>query len=92
MQDTLPDPSNIVSECIHILKEKGYQLVVATESHFSEIAIYERMAWAGVDTEDFSLITTYENSCYTKPNPEYYKYLLKVCTRILMTALWWAMT
>ena len=71
-------PSNIVSECIHILKEKGYQLVVATNPIFPEIAIYERMAWAGVDTEDFSLITTYENSCYTKPNPEYYKYLLKV--------------
>ena len=23
-------------------------------------------------------MTSYENSCFTKPNPEYYKYLLKV--------------
>lgn len=71
-------PTDIVAECIDILKNKGYQLVVATNPIFPEIATIERIHWAGVDSEDFSLITTYENSCYAKPNIEYYKFLLKM--------------
>ncbi|MCI9125771.1 MAG: HAD family hydrolase [Eubacterium sp.] len=71
-------PLDTVSECVEILKEKGYQLVVATNPIFPEVATLERLSWAGLNAEDFSLITTYENSCYTKPNLEYYKYLLKI--------------
>lgn len=33
--------------------------------------------WAGLKPEDFELFTTYENSRYCKPNPEYYKEILK---------------
>lgn len=71
-------PSDVVSECIDILKNKGYQLVIATNPIFPETATEERIAWAGINSEDFSLITTYENSCYSKPNTEYYKFLLKM--------------
>ncbi len=66
-----------VSECIEILKQKGYQLVVATSPVFPEIAILERLSWAGVNPEDFRWITTYENSCYAKTDIHYYKFLLK---------------
>jgi len=34
------------------------------------------MQWAGLNPEDFDLITTYENSSYCKPNMEYYKSIL----------------
>lgn len=71
-------PLDTVGECVEILKEKGYQLVVATNPIFPEVATLERISWAGLNPEDFLLITTYENSCYTKPNLEYYKYLLKI--------------
>ena len=71
-------PSDTVEECVTILKNKGYQLVVATNPIFPEVANMERLSWAGLKAEDFSLVTSYENSCFTKPNPEYYKYLLKV--------------
>ena len=71
-------PIDIVAECIDILKEKGYQLVVATNPVFPEIAVYERLGWAGLNPEDFSYITTYENSCFAKPNIDYYKFLLKM--------------
>ena len=71
-------PTDVVAECIRILKEKGYQVVVATNPVFPEVAMRERLGWAGVDPEDFALITTYENSCYCKPNPSYYKYIIKV--------------
>lgn len=71
-------PLDTVSESIQILKEKGYQLVVATNPIFPEVAVLERLHWAGLNEDDFSLITTYENSCYAKPNLEYYKFLLKI--------------
>lgn len=70
-------PSDVATECIEILKNKGYQLVLATNPIFPEVATKERIAWTGIDEESFSLITTYENSCYTKPNLEYYKFLMK---------------
>ena len=35
-----------------------------------------RIRWAGLEAEDFSLITTYETCSFCKPNPEYYKKIL----------------
>lgn len=69
--------TDTVSECVKILKQKGYQLVIATNPLFPEVAVLERVAWAGLNSEDFKLITTYENSCYAKPNLQYYRFLLK---------------
>ena len=67
-----------MSRCvIDILKAKGYKLVLATQPVFPAIATETRMRWAGLDREDFELYTTFENSNYTKPNPEYYKAILK---------------
>ena len=36
-----------------------------------------RITWAGADPNDFELITSYENSVYCKPNPEYYTDIAK---------------
>jgi len=63
-------------ECIKALKEKNYQVVLATNPVFPRIATLTRMEWAGLDPMDFCLITTYENSSYCKPNLEYYKGIL----------------
>jgi FMN phosphatase YigB (HAD superfamily) len=63
-------------ECIKILKSKGYQVILATNPLFPRIATITRMQWAGLDPEDFALITTYENSSYCKPNLNYYKEIL----------------
>jgi FMN phosphatase YigB (HAD superfamily) len=41
------------------------------------VATEARIGWAGLDTEDFELITTYENSSYSKPTEEYYREILK---------------
>lgn len=64
-------------ECIRILKEKGYQIVLATNPLFPRVATERRMEWACLKPEDFIYITTYESSTYCKPNPEYYKEILK---------------
>lgn len=62
--------------CIKLLKEKGYRVVLATNPVFPKIATYTRISWAGLDTNDFELITTYENSSYCKPNLKYYEEIL----------------
>lgn len=61
---------------IGLLKEKGYRIALATNPIFPRIATQKRMAWAGLDKDDFELITTYENSRYCKPNPKYYQEIL----------------
>lgn len=67
-----PEASRTVAR----LKELGYQLVLATQPIFPAIATETRMKWAGISKEDFLLYTTYENSCYSKPNPEYYRQII----------------
>lgn len=62
----------LVAECISYLKSKNYSLIVATSPVFPEIAIHNRMKWIGLNPEDFSYITTFENSRYAKPNLNYY--------------------
>lgn len=66
----------LAAKCMRRLKEKGYQVVLATNPLFPRIATHTRIAWAGLDPKDFDLITTYENCTYSKPNLDYYKEVL----------------
>ena len=54
------------------LKEKGYNLVVATNPLFPITAIKNRIEWAGLDHNDFSFITSFEDMHYCKPQIDYY--------------------
>lgn len=73
---------------IRDLKKAGYRLILATNPIFPKAATMERIRWAGLSPDDFEYITTYENSCYAKPNPDYYRWLAEKsgidCSRILM--------
>lgn len=55
--------------------EKGYDVVIATTPLLPEIAIKQRLDWAGVPVEKFpyKLITSIENTSANKPNLLYYK-------------------
>ena len=64
------------AELIGLLKEKGVRCCLATNPLFPEIATRQRIRWAGLEPEDFEIITTYENSRFCKPNPAYYRDLL----------------
>ena len=74
-ESTTPTP--LAVECVRLLKEKGYRVVLATNPIFPQIGIHARIDWAGLKPEDFSHITTYENSCHCKPNLAYYRGILK---------------
>ncbi len=62
---------------IDYLKQQEYKLILATNPIFPAIATYSRIKWAGLEKEDFSYITTYENSSFSKPNIKYYLEILK---------------
>ena len=57
--------------------EKDYDLVIATTPVLPEIAIKQRLEWAGVENIPHKLITSLENSRACKPNLLYYKFILK---------------
>ena len=60
------------AQAIQEIKALGYRVALATNPLFPAIATHSRARWAGLDPEDFDLITTYENSRHCKPNPAYY--------------------
>lgn len=61
---------------IDTLKEKGYDLVLATNPLFPRFVTEYRISWAGLNPSDFNYITSYENSHYTKPKKAYYEEIL----------------
>lgn len=67
----------LAAPTIQKLKEMGFTLALATNPIFPSIATENRMLWAGLDRDDFALYTTYENSRYSKPNPDYYREVLE---------------
>lgn len=64
-------------EAVKTAKTCGLRLSLATNPIFPAVATESRIAWAGLDVSDFELYTTYENSHFCKPNPEYYGEILK---------------
>lgn len=71
-------PDARIPQMIESLKAKGYTLVVATNPLFPREAILHRIKWAGLNSEDFKLITTYENMHFCKPQLQYYKEILSM--------------
>ena len=68
-EDTIP-------KSIDILKEKGYELVIATNPLFPFEAVKARVEWANLDIDDFKFVTSIETSSFAKPNINYYKEIL----------------
>ncbi len=67
-----PMAAKVIAAC----KEKGLRIALATNPFFPATATHQRIGWAGMQKEDFALITTYENSHACKPNPAYYQEIL----------------
>ncbi|MBD5132181.1 MAG: HAD family hydrolase [Clostridiales bacterium] len=58
------------------LKSSGIRVIIATNPIFPAVGTHSRMRWAGLDPDEFELVTTYENTGYCKPNPAYYTDIL----------------
>ncbi len=64
------------NEIIKLCKKEGFRVALATNPIFPAIATKKRIKWAGIDENDFELITTYDNSYFSKPNLKYYEDIL----------------
>ncbi|MBQ9148084.1 MAG: HAD hydrolase-like protein [Oscillospiraceae bacterium] len=71
------------AQTIALVKAKGFRAALATNPIFPAIATEQRIVWAGLSPADFEIVTTYENSCHSKPNPDYYR---EVMDRLGVTA------
>jgi len=59
------------------LKSKGYRLAVATNPLFPLQAVERRIQWAGLSTDHFEMITSFETMHACKPNPAFYQEVLE---------------
>ncbi len=69
---TLP----IVPQILQLCFAQGLTVVIATNPVFPRPLVDARLRWAGIDGFPYRLITSSENSCYCKPNPNYFKAIL----------------
>lgn len=67
------DCNENMHEATKLLKEKGMEMLLATNPLFPQIATYTRMKWANYSPDDFKLVTTFEDCHYTKYHKEYYQ-------------------
>jgi FMN phosphatase YigB (HAD superfamily) len=53
--------------------QRGYKVVIATNSVFPRTAIQARLEWAGIGQFPYEMLTCYENMHYCKPYTQYYQ-------------------
>ena len=59
-------------QAVTTVLNSGLDVVVATNPIFPMVATQQRLGWAGLGDFPFTLVTSYENSHFCKPNIEYY--------------------
>ena len=74
-ESTWQDPQMI--RAIKILRDNGFRMAIATNPLFPQKAVYQRIYWAGLQPEDFELITSFEIMHAAKPNPEFYEEVIE---------------
>lgn len=68
-----PYVKNILDFCY----KNNLKVILSTNPIFPKPGTLTRMSFIGLKENDFDYVTTYENSRYCKPNPLYFKELLK---------------
>ena len=69
----------VALKAVELAHKDGKKVVLATNPVFPMTAQLERMSWSGLSESDFDLITSYENSSFCKPNPNYF---IEICRKI----------
>lgn len=65
--------SRIAQEIVEACVNNGWQIVLATNPVFPEVAIRERMKWCKIDGFPWRFVTTLHNMHFCKPHLEYYQ-------------------
>jgi FMN phosphatase YigB (HAD superfamily) len=66
---------SVLSRCL----ESGWDLILATNPIFPEIAIRERLRWCDAQDIPWRFITHIDNMHFCKPNLRYYEEILDLC-------------
>lgn len=65
-------------ETVSWVKKQGLRAALATNPLYPSVATESRIRWAGLEPEDFEFYTTFENIGYCKPNPAYYREIMRI--------------
>lgn len=68
--------NSLAKEIIKFCNDNKLLTVLSTNPIFPKVGTLTRMGFVNLKEEDFTYITSYENSRYTKPNPKYFKEIL----------------
>ena len=68
-----------LNDVLDRLQKRAFKLVLASNPIYPRVALEKRMAWAGIATHRFQLVTHIENMSFVKPRPGYYR---QVCEMI----------
>ena len=67
----------LAKQAVQGLKERGYDVILATNPLFPKVAVATRLSWLGLTLEDFLEVTSYEEYSHCKPNPDYFREILR---------------
>lgn len=73
-QHTNPRPEAVA--LIGWAKARGYRIAIATDPFFPRKATHHRLRWAGLDPEQFEVISSFESFYFSKTHPAYYAEVL----------------
>jgi len=76
LQNNFEIETEVPAEIIKHLADNNKRIILATNPLFPKEAVVERLRWAGLNSDEFDFITSYENMNYAKPNPKYYQQIL----------------
>ena len=66
-----------VKDILKFCRKQNLKVILSTNPIFPKPGTLTRMSFIDLKEEDFDYVTTYENSRYCKPNPLYFKDLLR---------------
>lgn len=74
---SLASPTELARIAVSEARKRAQYVILASNPVFPLVATEMRMAWTGLSPSDFDWVTNYSNSTSCKPNPEYYRDILK---------------
>lgn len=72
---TQPQPQK-AQKAVELARKAAPIVILATNPLFPPVGVETRLSWLGLKSADFDFVTNYQNSCYCKPNPDYYRDIL----------------
>ncbi|MBQ8292825.1 MAG: HAD family hydrolase [Bacilli bacterium] len=70
-------PNPLAREIVDYCRNNVDKVILSTNPIFPRVGTITRMGFVDLKEDDFDLVTSYENCCYCKPNPNYFLEILK---------------